>query len=339
MATIKHIALRANVAPSTVSRVLSGDSSLSVSKATRANIEKIAAELGYLSPRQKKLAKKQKRPTFAARDHHQLSSDCPLSLAVVHFLTPYEELSDPYFTSIRIGIENCCHQHNIALRNTFKSNIESNKHFLTQAQAVICIGHFSEDESQLLYQLNPKLIFIDSNPFFGQADSVQFNREGAAKEIVMHIIGKGAQRPAFIGNNETRLHVFRQLTKAEGIYQEDLCKVSSNFCIESGYQAMSELLSSDATYPDVVFASTDIIAIGVYRAIQERGLQIPNDIKVVGMNDNPTSQHLNPSLSTMRLYPSNMGEAAVDLFLELCSGRSYSKDVYLGYDFIWRDSF
>ncbi len=75
MATIKQIALQANVAPSTVSRVLSGDQSLSVSKSTRDNIEKIATELGYLSPRQKKQAKQQSRPTFAARDHYQLNSD------------------------------------------------------------------------------------------------------------------------------------------------------------------------------------------------------------------------------------------------------------------------
>lgn len=101
---------------------------------------------------------------------------------------------------------------------------------------------------------------------------------------------------------------------------------------------MNELLQQKE-WPDVVFAATDIIAIGVYRAIQEKGITIPRQIKVVGMNDIPTSQHLNPSLTTMRLYPTEMGEAAVDLFLELVAGRYYKKHVQVGYEMVWRESF
>lgn len=326
------------MAPSTVSRVLSRDSTLSVSQETRTLIQSVADELKYRSPRQRQEEQKRASPLIAARSHYKLANNAALSLAIVHFLTPGEELNDPYFTSIRIGIENCCHQYNIALRNTFKTNIQANKHFLTEAQAVICVGHFTDEEAALIYSLNNKLIFIDSNPLPHRADSVQFDRTKAAEEILGYIVANGAKRPAFIGNNETRLHVFKHVTKLHHIFESERCKVSHNFCIESGYQAMVEMLDSPS-YPDVVFASTDIIALGVYRAIQERNLQIPQDIQVVGMNDNPTSQHLNPSLTTMRLYPSNMGEAAVDLFLELTCGRNYKKDVMLGFDFIWRESF
>ncbi len=128
------------------------------------------------------------------------------------------------------------------------------------------------------------------------------------------------------------------MTKKAGLYNEKFCKVSQHFDIESGYQAMSAIIAS-GDLPDVVFASTDIIAIGAYRAIQENGLSIPEQIKIVGMNDIPTAQHLNPSLTSMRLFPVQMGEAAVDLFLELVEGRSYKKKVMLGYEFVWRDSF
>jgi LacI family transcriptional regulator len=96
---------------------------------------------------------------------------------------------------------------------------------------------------------------------------------------------------------------------------------------------------STQPWPDVVFAATDIIAIGVYRAIQERDIEIPKDIQVISMNDIPTAQHMNPSLTTMRLYATEMGEAAVDLFMELVAGRQYHKTVQLGYEMIWRKSF
>ncbi|MFM2479947.1 LacI family DNA-binding transcriptional regulator [Celerinatantimonas sp. YJH-8] len=337
MATIKQIAQQAGVAASTVSRVLSHDITLSVSKEKRQRIEQIAKQLGYLSPTQRK----QQQNTdvgVVARSHFQTPSMTDLHLLVVHFLTPTQELNDPYFTSIRIGIENRCHHFNIGLRSSFTNNLPSNMRFMEQAQGVICVGHFSLEHIQLIRSINRNLIFIDSNPLPKLADAVTFDRKSAAREIVRYIIESGAKRPAFIGNQEDRLYVFRQMTQEAGIYCEPLCKISPNFCIDSGYQAMAEILDSPLQ-PDVVFAATDIIAIGVYRAIQERGIDIPGKIQVVGMNDIPTSQHLNPSLTTMRLYPAEMGEAAVDLFMELVEGRSYKKNVQLGFDMIWRESF
>lgn len=337
MATLKDIADKVGVASSTVSRVLNQDDTLSITAEKRQLINKVAIELGYLSPIQRK-KQRQQQSAIAARTHYKLANGDALNLVVVHCLSPNEELNDPYYTAIRIGIENSCHQHNIALRNTFANNLAANSSFLQQAQAVICVGHFKDQDVTLIQSLNPNLIFVDSNPLDKQCDVVQFDREAASREIVGNMISADVQRPAFIGNDETRLHVFREMTQAHGIYDSARCKVSTNFCIDSGYLAMTEMLSTQP-WPDVVFAATDIIAIGVYRAIQERDIEIPKDIQVISMNDIPTAQHMNPSLTTMRLYATEMGEAAVDLFMELVAGRQYHKTVQLGYEMIWRKSF
>ena len=338
MATIKDIASMAGVASSTVSRVLNDDPTMSVTKEKRKIIREIAKELGYSTPTMKKKESHQEDEYFVARTHFKLVNRAELNIAVVHFLTPIEELSDPYFTAVRIGIEKRCHQFNIALRNTFISNLPSSSGFIKQAQAVICVGHFSPHDVQQIYTLNPNLIFVDSEPMQHSCDSVLFDRKNAAIEIVLNIVNSGAVRPAFIGNNESRLHVFRELTQAAGIYDDALCKVSDAFCIKSGYQAMCELLNRDEM-PDVVFAATDIIAIGVYRAIQERSIDIPKTIKVIGMNDIPAAQHFSPPLTTMKLFPIEMGESAVDLAIERASGRHYKKKVLLGYKMMWRESF
>ncbi len=337
MATLKDIADKVGVASSTVSRVLNQDDTLSITAEKRQLINKVAIELGYLSPIQRK-KQRQQQNAIAARTHYKLANGDALNLVVVHCLSPNDELNDPYYTAIRIGIENSCHQHNIALRNTFANNLAANSSFLQQAQAVICVGHFKDQDVTLIQSLNPNLIFVDSNPLDKQCDVVQFDREAASREIVGNMISADVQRPAFIGNDETRLHVFREMTQAHGIYDSARCKVSTNFCIESGYLDMTEMLSTQP-WPDVVFAATDIIAIGVYRAIQERDIEIPKDIQVISMNDIPTAQHMNPSLTTMRLYATEMGEAAVDLFMELVAGRQYHKTVQLGYEMIWRKSF
>ncbi|RJX75283.1 LacI family transcriptional regulator [Vibrio sinensis] len=338
MATIKDIALLAGVASSTVSRVLNDDPTISVTKDKRDKIRETAKELGYSTPTMRKKVARHEDDSFVARTHFKLVNRAELNIVVVHFLTPTEELNDPYFTAVRIGIEKRCHQFNIALRNTFVANLASSGGFIKQAQAVICVGHFSQQDVQQIYTLNSNLIFVDSEPMQHSCDSVLFDREDAAIEIVSNIIDSGAVRPAFIGNDEARLYVFRSLTQSAGVYNDELCKVSDAFCIESGYQAMTELLNRKEI-PDVVFAATDIIAIGVYRAIQERDIDIPKTIQVVGMNDIPAAQHLNPTLTTMKLFPTEMGESAVDLAIERAAGRNYKKKVLLGYKMMWRDSF
>lgn len=171
MATITDIAQKAGVAASTVSRVLNNDPSLSITKEKRQLIKKIAHELAYLSPTQRKQQKKRLENSLVVRSHFKMDNDNLLNLAVVHFLTPSEELNDPYFTAMRIGIENRCHHFNISLRNLFTTNLSSNSHTLSQAQAIICVGHFSDSDIALISSLNKNLIFIDSAPLDKQCDA------------------------------------------------------------------------------------------------------------------------------------------------------------------------
>ncbi len=194
MATIKDIAAKAKVAPSTVSRVLSQDSSMSVRADVRKRILEVAQELNYKSPRQRRV-EKSKASSVAARTHFRQCHNAQRNLAVVHFLSPNEELNDPFYTSIRIGIENRCHEHDIALRNTFKCNIQTHKGFLANANAVICVGHFSQPEVDSIHALNPNLIFVDSNPLETKFDSVEFDRAAASKEVVSLILASGAKKP------------------------------------------------------------------------------------------------------------------------------------------------
>lgn len=332
LTTLKDISIRTNVSTSTISRVINQDQTLSISEAKRHEILSTVEKLGYVSPKQRKA--KQADP----QSHTSDDSAHPLELVMVNFLDPVREISDPYFTSIRVGIENTCFKNKIAVRTIRRDMIEKSAHLLSKPKAVIAVGHFNQREIELLYQYNQNLIFVDSNPLGIKTDSVLFDRYAAARELVNLIIASGAKYPAFIGNDESRLHVFRQLMQEHNLYHAEHCVVSKEFCIESGYQAMSQILDTEQQ-PDVVFAATDVVAMGVYRAIYERELSIPNDIKVVGMNDISTSAHMNPSLSTMRLYPMEMGETAVELFLELIHGRKVKKMVHLGYDFIQRESF
>lgn len=337
MATISDIAKISGMAPSTVSRVINCDSSLSISDKKRLNILNIAKKLNYKSPRQRKVDTN--KQTVAISGYYHSAHLQTTYLCIVHFLSPIEELNDPYYTSIRMGLEQKCQQHDIPIRRIFRSHIRNHRTTLTEANAVIVVGHYEEQEIDFMYSLNESLIFVDSKPKNIDVDCVGFDIHAATSEIVNLMLDNGSKKPAFIGNsNEVRLNIFNELVKKKGFFNKNFCKISKNFCVLSGYQAMLELLQAKEL-PDVIFAATDTIAIGAMRAIQEKGLHIPNDIQIVGMNDIVTAQHLHPSLSTMRLFPYEMGEAAVALFLERLEGRQVIKSVNLGSKFIWRESF
>ena len=92
MVTIKQIANAVGVSSATVSRVLNFDSTLSVSPQTRKAIVETAEALNYATPRNRKAV------------DHKLDR----KIALVHFLRPEQELIDPYYVAIRLGIESRC---------------------------------------------------------------------------------------------------------------------------------------------------------------------------------------------------------------------------------------
>ncbi|MDW1854013.1 LacI family DNA-binding transcriptional regulator, partial [Vibrio sp. Vb0888] len=110
MATLKDIAQRAKISTSTISRFLNEDPTLSVSEDKKRAILEAVESLGYQSP---KRSKKQ----FV---HHEVTkTNEPFGVrdvVMLNFLTPTQEIDDPYFTSIRAGIQNRCLEKGVDLR-------------------------------------------------------------------------------------------------------------------------------------------------------------------------------------------------------------------------------
>ena len=99
-------------------------------------------------------------------------------------------------------------------------------------------------------------------------------------------------------------------------------KVSQNYVVDGGlfgvmggYKAMQQLLQV-ADRPTAIFAAGDMMAIGAMKAIQEAGLQIPDDISVVGFDDIELSQYVTPSLTTIRQDSQTIGQQAADMLLK-----------------------
>ena len=102
--------------------------------------------------------------------------------------------------------------------------------------------------------------------------------------------------------------------KKHGLALDNSLVVEGNFSEGSGYTAMQKLLSA---HPDAVFAASDMMAAGAYRAIREADLNIPNDIALVGFDDVSIAIQLDPPLTTIRQPIQRMGAQAVETLINL----------------------
>lgn len=347
--TIKEIAKAVGVSSGTVSRVLNYDQTLSVSEAKRQAIIETAEALNYATPRARKSA--HLPPLNIPMASH---ADVSAHVAIVHFLAPQEELVDPYYVGVRLGIEARCREYKIEIARVFNPDVPVDLAMLTGISAAIVVGHHPKAEIEAMAKVCPHLIMADYNPRMPQFDCVRADLGEATTTILDSLEQAGYRRIGFVGgyelmdndalmHGEQRCKAFIEWHEARGSYQPELMalgqseRFGQNLRLETGYQQAKSLLAL-GTPPDAIVAANDNMAIGTYRAIQEAGMSIPDDVAVVAFNDIPVAQFLNPPLSTMRIPGELIGEVAVDLLVERLNGRDYSKHVTLPTEMVWRGS-
>jgi LacI family transcriptional regulator len=151
-------------------------------------------------------------------------------------------------------------------------------------------------------------------------DRVISDYRSATLEIMQHLISLGHRRIGFIygiampdlGND--RLQSYRESLEAAGIPADPTLVVQCGSNIEDSYQAALQLLDLPER-PTAILAINDFLAIGVIRAINDRGLRIPQNISVFGYDDIPLSKYLVPRLSTASKDGDLMGREAMRLLL------------------------
>jgi LacI family transcriptional regulator len=334
MVTIKEIAQAVGVSPTTVSRVLNYDATLSVSEAKRRAIIETAEALDYATPRNRRRSGQQ----GGARRR----------IALLHFLRPADELADPYYIGVRLGIENRCQAARAEIAKVYHADDLPEASILREATGIIAVGRHPQREIEWIERHAQALVFADFRPPGERFDCVYSDLRLAAVRLVDALIEAGYRRLAFVGCHEVedgeivpygeaRCAAFIGRMRALGLFDPDLCRIDGKLRLETGYRLARDLFDRGAR-PEVIVAANDNVAIGVYRAADECGLKIPDDVCVVGFNDIPAAQFLSPPLSTMKIRAERIGETAVDLLLERLAGRDYVKEVCLATEMVWRDS-
>jgi LacI family transcriptional regulator len=93
-----------------------------------------------------------------------------------------------------------------------------------------------------------------------------------------------------------------------------ICAVEPS--IDGAYQGTSAWLAAKSNLPTAIFADNDIIAFGAMKAIKEHGLKIPDDISIIGFDDLPYCEIIEPPLTTIKVFKHSLGRLAVDRLLD-----------------------
>lgn len=159
-----------------------------------------------------------------------------------------------------------------------------------------------------------------------RASSVFSDDRSGAAAITRHLVERGHRRialilgPAEIGVWEDRRLGFQSALADAGIPEANGLVERVGYPMdEAGYGTALRLLRAGRC-PTAVFAGNDYIAVGVYRAIREAGLEPGRDIGVAGYGANAFSAMLHPTLTTVGTSGWDLGNAAADLLLDIIEG-------------------
>jgi LacI family transcriptional regulator len=330
LATIKEIASLAEVSISTVSRVLNFDETLNVSNSTRKKILKIADELEYIPLKAKKIKNK------GLKD-----------IGLIYWYNYKEELEDPYYLSIRLAAEKKCNEHNL---NLIKLTENSDVDDISKVNGIIAIGKFNSETIEKLSNENENIVFVDFSPNENKFDSVLIDAGKATTKALTYLYELGHRKIGFIGGKNTdnfsiediyideRAVKYKEFMLEKDIYNPDYIYTTEKYTFKSGYNLMLKALKFE-NRPTAFFLGNDTMAIGAYKAISENNLSVPDDISIIGFNDQPSAKYMIPALTTVRIPSEYLGNAAVDLLLEnLSFNRGYNKKVILPTEFKIRES-
>jgi LacI family transcriptional regulator len=325
MATIKDIADQAGVSPATVSRVLNYDNELSVSAETKEKIFKTAEALNYTKHKKK----------------NQVENG---RIRLIQWFDTEEELEDLYYLAIRLGIENKTEELGIRLLKESFDSISQEK-----VDGAIALGKFDGQQIAQLKKTQPHLLFVDFDGLSAGVDSLVVDFQQAVDLVVDSFVAAGHQKIGIFSGIEftkgsrkeiedPRLTLFKERLTRLKLYDEGY-HITAPFTVEEGYQAMKLYLEGNPTLPTALFASSDALAIGALRALQEKQIRVPEDISLIGFNDVSVAKYVYPTLSTIKVHTEWMGELAVTTLLELIkSPAPVPRKVTIATELIQRDS-
>lgn len=339
MITIKDIASRANVSSATVSRVLNDDPTLSVTEETRQRILEVSKELGYTTVRKRR----------NVQNLANLNSP-RIGIIVAHTLEEViDGVDDPYFTSIRQGVESECLNRGVFTNKVIRLSENNQKYIVGDLDGLIIIGGISLNFINQLCGHLDNIVFINHSLEEEEYDSVVVDYEKATKSALEHLLSLGYTHIGYLGGKEReqdsgrnlviedkRQTTFETMMKSKGLYHADHVHIGE-YTMSQGYELMKKVIKK-GNLPHAFFIGSDSMSIGAMRALQESNLRVPEDVAIVSFNDVQMAKFTSTPLTTVKVHTEQMGRFGVQLLLDRINGRDIPLKVTVPTKLIIRES-
>ena len=330
--TIYDIADRSGLSAATVSRALNDNPA--ISKKTRRKIADLAKDMGY---QQNKFAKNLRQKSSQTIG------------VIVH------ELNSHFITSVLSGIEKvtAAANYNIIIGHSDeKSNREATNAFnLFHKRVDGLIASLAYDTKDLSHYepfvlKGIPIVFFDRVKKDGFGTKVIIDNEKVGYDATTHLIQQGCKKIMHVTGNlmqnvySDRLKGFRNALSQHDLlfHAEDL--IVTDFMEQSGIELGKQILEMKDK-PDGIFVTNDLCAAVCMQTLREAGISVPDDMAIVGFNDDLVSRIVEPKLTTVRYNGKEMGEVAARSLMDQLNHGSVIDTNYtivLGSELIIRQS-
>lgn len=309
--TLVDVAKKAEVSPSTVSRVINNKER--ISSKTKKKVLKAIQELGYIPPKRKYKSDRKKTRKVGIVFYDRFDRN---------------NLSDaPFYNEVIKGVEQSLKNNYQIVYNTVSGEVEKDaniiKNLITDPQlyGLILAGYDIEQEVILhIKDNNIPLVLVDNDFWKEKVDCVVNDNIEGAYNMTNHLIELGHSRIAFLSGSMKHLSLreryqgYKKALKDANIIHNNkmmmFCE-KSLLTVNDGYDAVSNLINyldkDKNDYPTAIFAANDELAIGAIKAVKDAGFSIPEDISVAGFDDISMAEHTTPALTTVRIFKGEMG--------------------------------
>lgn len=305
--TLSDIAKKLDVSTVTVSKALRGHPD--ISQETTKLVKKIANELGY-------------SPNFMARN---LSARKSNTIGVV-----IPKIAHHFFSTLIEHIYDYAFENNYEIILTVsQENAErERKHLQTLLSMrvdgiIVSISQQTTDFEifETVKSRGVPIVFMDRIPKINDCSTVIVNDRGGAFNVIQHAVDLGYRNIAHFAGYQNvnigreRLIGFKEAMNANGIPINDAWVIEGNYGEDSGYNSFMKLYH-EKNLPELVFAVTYPVALGVYMAARETGIKIPDDVDVICFGNSQVQEFLSPPLSCVNQPTDKIATKSMEVLLE-----------------------
>lgn len=311
--TIYDIARQLNLSPATVSRALNNHPA--INSETKTTIVSTAKALGY---RANRFASNLRR-----KQTHTLGVIVP-------------RLNSYFMSTVLAGMETVANEasYNLIISQSLESFAKEKANAQTMFNSrvdglLISLAYDTENLQHIepFIDKNIPVLFFDRVMTHKKCTSVVIDNVLAGYEATHHLIEQGCRQIVHVTGNlkrnvyADRYKGYRQALAEHGIAFDESQVICTDLTPESGIKAMQHLRAS-LPLTDGLFVANDWCAVSCIGALKQAGVRIPEDIAVVGFNDDMVAQVIEPQLTTVHYPGQEMGEIAIGHLIQHLNGQS-----------------